>query len=114
MKDRSRVAAYVRVSDLSQVEGYSLEAQRAEIEKWARARGLRLVAVYSEEGVSAHSDDIARRPQLTQLLSDAGKTFDLVAVHTLDRWARNVGVQRQALQRLGECGAGFASVTEDF
>ena len=32
----------------------------------------------------------------------------------LDRWARNVGVQRQALQRLGDAKVGFASVTEDF
>jgi site-specific DNA recombinase len=33
-------------------------------------------------------------------------------VHTLDRWARNVGVQRQALQQLGEANVGFTSVTE--
>ena len=32
----------------------------------------------------------------------------------LDRWARNVGVQRQALQRLGDAKVSFASATEDF
>ena len=49
------------------------------------------------------------------LLQDAkvGK-FDIVVVHTIDRWSRNVGVQRQALQMLGDAKVGFASVTEDF
>ncbi len=31
----------------------------------------------------------------------------------IDRWARNVGVQRQALQRLGDARVGFASVSEN-
>ena len=57
-----RVAAYIRVSDESQIEGYSLEAQRTEIGRWCDRRGHELVAVYSEEGVSAHSDRIERRP----------------------------------------------------
>ncbi|MCC6237291.1 MAG: recombinase family protein [Dehalococcoidia bacterium] len=68
---------------------------------------------YSDEGVSAHTDQIERRPQLLALLEDAARGhFDVVIVHTLDRWARNVGVQRQALQRLGDAHIGFASVTE--
>ena len=50
-----------------------------------------------------------------RLLQEAkqGK-FDIVVVHTLDRWARNIGVRRLALQWLGECKTGFASVREDF
>ena len=35
-------------------------------------------------------------------------------VHTLDRWARNIGVQRQAIRRLAEFEIGFTSATEDF
>lgn len=49
------------------------------------------------------------------LLQDAkADKFDIVVVHTIDRWSRNVGVQRQALQMLGDAKVGFASVTEDF
>ena len=58
---------------------------------------------------------IDRRPKLVTLLEDAkGDQFDIVAVHMIDRWSRNVGVQRQALQMLGDAGVGFASVMEDF
>ena len=92
-----RVAAYIRVSDESQIEGYSLEAQRTEIGRWCERRGHELVAVYAEEGVSAHSERIERRPELMRLLSDGCRVFDLAVVHTLDRSARNVSVQRQAL-----------------
>ena len=51
---------------------------------------------------------------MVKLLEDSGTgMFDCVVVHMLDRWARNVGVQRQALKQLGESKVGFASVTED-
>ena len=110
-----RVVAYIRVSDESQVDGYSLDAQRKEIEHWCERHGYELIAVYADEGISADTENIKERPQLMKLLEDAKKgLFDCVVVHTLDRWARNVGVQRQALKLLGECKVGFASVTEDF
>jgi len=109
-----RVAGYIRVSDESQVEGYSLQAQRREIARYCQNHEGDLVRVYADEGVSAHTDRIEKRPELTRLLEDARhRQFDVVVVHTLDRWARNTGVQRQALQILGECDVGFASVTED-
>jgi DNA invertase Pin-like site-specific DNA recombinase len=109
-----RVVGYARVSDPSQTEGHSLDAQRAEIERWCVRNGHTLVRFYSEEGISARSERIERRPQLVRLLQDAAAgEFDLVAVHMIDRWARNVGVQRQALQKLGEARVGFASVSEN-
>ena len=109
----NRVAGYIRVSDESQVEGNSLDAQRREIEQWCARQGYVLVEVYVDAGVSAHSDQVEKRPELHRLLQDAEKgAFDIVVAHTLDRWARNVGVQRQALQRLGDANVGFASVME--
>ena len=51
-------------------------------------------AVYREEGRTAHVDAIAKRPVFRQLLHDAALgQFDIVIVHTLDRWARNLRVQ---------------------
>lgn len=65
--------------------------------------------------MSAHVDDINKRPGLIALLRDAkDRQFEHVFVHTLDRFARNIGVQRRALRRLGDAGVGFASRTEDF
>lgn len=114
-KQQSRAAAYIRVSDPSQVETHSLDAQRADIQRWCTRHGHELVRVYSEDGLTARSERIDKRPQLVALLADAELgLFDIVVVHMIDRWARNVGVQRQALQRLGEARVGFMSVTEGF
>lgn len=111
---KPRVAAYVRVSDKDQVDGYSLDAQRQQIEAFSQRNGYELGSVYVEEGRSAHNDHIDRRPRLSTLLQDAAQhAFDLVVVHTLDRWARNMSVQCQALERLGKANVGFASVQEN-
>ena len=110
-----KAVGYIRVSDDSQVEGHSLDAQRREITRYCQSQGYDLVRIYSDEGVSAHTDRIEKRPELTRLLEDAQhRMFGIVVVHTLDRWARNSGVQRQALQVLGQCDIGFTSITENF
>ena len=114
MAERQRAAGYVRVSTEEQVEGHSLDAQRREIARHCERLGLDLVRVYADEGVSAHTEKIERRPGLAALLEGATRReFDVAIVHTIDRWARNVGVQRIALQRLGDANVGFASVTEN-
>jgi site-specific DNA recombinase len=116
MKNQTiKAVGYVRVSDDSQVDGHSLNAQRREITRHCQSQGYHLIKIYSDEGVSAYTDRIEKRPELTRLLEDArSRLFDIVIVHTLDRWARNTGVQRQALQLLGQCDIGFSSVTENF
>ncbi|MDA0735479.1 MAG: recombinase family protein [Chloroflexi bacterium] len=111
----NRVVAYTRVSDPSQVEGHSLDAQKADIIRWCQRRDYEFISTYVEDGKSARSERIERRPRIMALLEDAkAGQFDIVVVHTIDRWSRNVGVQRQALQMLGDAGVGFASVMEDF
>jgi len=111
----NRVVAYTRVSDPSQVEGYSLDAQKADIIRWCQRRNYELVGTYVEDGKSARSERGEKRPRIMALLEHAKtKPFDIVVVHTIDRCSRNVGVQRQALQLLGDAGIGFASVMEDF
>ncbi len=111
----TRIAGYVRVSTEEQVDGHSLDAQRHQIERYAEQHSLTLVGIYADEGVSAHSDRIAKRPRLAALLDDAEHgAFDTVVVHTLDRWSRNIRVQGEALHRLGQAGVGFVSITENF
>ncbi len=110
----NRAVGYVRVSTEEQVDGHSLDAQRREIQRYAEQHGLTLVGIYADEGVSAHTDRIEKRPQLCALLDDASRhSFDAVIVHTIDRWARNIRVQTEALQRLGGANVGFVSITEN-
>jgi site-specific DNA recombinase len=111
----NRAAAIIRVSDESQVEGHSLEAQRLGIERWCQQRGYVLLKEYKEAGVSAHTDEIEKRPELLRLLEDADSgEFDIVVVHTLDRLARKLSIQMQALSRLARAKVGFASVNDPF
>jgi site-specific DNA recombinase len=59
-----RAVGYIRVSDESQVDGYSLEAQRKAIIRYCEQQGYSMVRVYEDEGVSAYSDLSGSRPQL--------------------------------------------------
>ena len=55
------------------------------------------------------------RPALASLLSDAGRgEFDIVVVHSLDRWSRDFSMLFQTLQLLGNHGVGFVTLQEDF
>jgi DNA invertase Pin-like site-specific DNA recombinase len=109
-----RAVAYIRVSDSSQVEGHSLDAQERLFHELCKSRGWIPGRTYREEGKSAHSDSIAKRPMFRQLLDDSGKgQFDVVIVHTLDRWARNLKVLLESVSILNQHGVGLVSITEN-
>ncbi len=108
-----RAVAYLRVSSTSQVEGYSLAGQERQFFDTCRNHSWQAIRVYREEGRSAHSDSVNERPQLRQLLRDAAKgEFDIVVVHTLDRWARNVEVLIRTVRELKDHGVQLQSITE--
>ena len=113
-RPRPRAAGYVRVSDESQVEGLSLDAQRREITRYCERQGYGLVRIYADEGFSAYTDRVEARPQFAQLLEDVERgMYDVVVVHTVDRWARRISVQSQTLERLGKANVGFISIMEN-
>jgi len=110
-----RTVAYIRVSDESQVDGHSLEAQQREIERWCQNHKYAKPKIYVDAGVSAYTDNIEKRLQLVQLLKDAEQgDLDIVVVHTLDRLSRKLSVQMQVLDRLAKVKVGFASVNDPF
>ena len=112
--DRTRAIAYLRVSTVSQVDGRSLDAQERSFQELCRNRGWADVGAYREEGKSAHSDSIKKRPELQRLLEDSAKdVFDLVVVHTLDRWSRNQRIMLETLATLGKNDVALISITEN-
>ena len=109
-----RAKAYIRVSDLSRVDGHSLDAQERLFYELCKSRGWEAVGIYREEGKSAHVDSIKKRPVFRQLLDDAeGREFDVVVVHTLDRWSRNLRVMLESMSTLAKHGVGLVSITEN-
>ena len=59
---------YTRVSTLIQVDGFSLEAQEAEIRAFAEARKINIVGKYTDEGKSGKNAE--HRPAFTQMMED--------------------------------------------
>jgi site-specific DNA recombinase len=109
-----KAVAYIRVSDTSQVEGHSLDAQERLFYELCKSRGWEPVGVYREEGKSAYNNSVAKRPVLQQLMADsAGDGFEVVVVHTLDRWARNMKVLMETVTQLLENDVGLVSITEN-
>lgn len=109
-----RAIAYIRVSDVSQIDGHSLDAQERLFHQLCQTRGWTPEGVYREEGRSAHSDSLSKRPVFRKLLDDAASNeFDVVVVHTLDRWARNLKVLLETVAILDQHGVGLVSITEN-
>ena len=76
--DNMRALACLRVSSTSQVDGCSLDVQERLFLEACLKQDWQAVWVYQEEGRSAHSDSVAKRPQLRQLLRGAATgEFDL-------------------------------------
>jgi DNA invertase Pin-like site-specific DNA recombinase len=112
-----RAVAYTRVSTEEQAKDdhYSLDQQRKAIEAYCAARGWQIVRWYADEGVSAKTDDIHKRPgfhaMVTDLL-DGSVGANVVVTHMLDRFARNVALALNTLKDLADRGILYSSVTE--
>ena len=112
--DSKRAVAYLRVSNLSQVDGHSLDAQERLFYELCKTRGWISVRVYREEGASAHSESVRKMPVFRQLMEDAKKgDFDIVVVHTLDCWSRNLRVTLESLANLAMHDVALVSITEN-
>jgi site-specific DNA recombinase len=109
-----RAAVYHRVSSDEQVDGYSLDAQARATRAYCEGQGWEIVQTYADEGRSARTDDLAKRPAFAHMLDDAeADRFDLIVVHKLDRFSRNRKIAFEAFERLGRAGVGFLSIAEN-
>ena len=110
-----RAVAYIRVSSVSQIDGHSLDAQERLFYELCKNKEWEPIRVYREEGKSAHVDNIAKRPVFRQLIDDSSKhLFDVVIVHSLDRWARNLRVMLESANVLSDNNVRLFSITENF
>ena len=101
------------------MEGYSLDAQKRAFRTYVESQGWDVYQEYVDEGVSAHTDDVAKRPLFRQMIEDAlARRWDVLVVHKLDRFARNARIileyleYLEYLERLEKAGVGFISITE--
>jgi len=109
-----KAAAYLRVSSISQVDGYSLDAQESLFRELCKNRGWELTKIYREEVRFAHIDSVSRRPVFRQLLDDASrKIFDIIIVLTPDRWAQNHKVMLDSRSILAKANVSLVSINDN-
>ena len=104
---------YTRVSTAMQVEGYSLDAQREAIYKYANAFGYEVVREYTDEGYSGKN--VEGRPQFRQMLQDIEDKKDdvkFVLVFKLSRFGRNAADVLTTLQTMQDYGVNLICVKD--
>ncbi len=73
-----------------------------------------VAAKYVDEGASAHTDNIGKRPEFNKMMFDAtNKFFDVILVHKLDRFSRNLRVTLECFEQLSGSGTSFISLSEN-
>lgn len=113
MKRKLRCYIYTRVSTAMQVDGFSLDAQKDKLKKYADYQEMSIVGEYSDEGKSGKS--VEGRPEFQQMLRDIeeGKdNIDFVLVFKLSRFGRNAADVLSSLQRMQDYGVNLICVED--
>lgn len=104
---------YMRVSTSMQVEGYSLEAQKERLQKFAEFQHLEIVREYCDAGKSGKN--ITGRPEFTQMLQDVANDRDgvkYILVFKLSRFGRNAADVLNSLQYIQDFGVNLICVED--
>ena len=109
---KTRAIGYTRVSTGEQAtEGHSLYAQRLAIEEFCQARGWELVEIKVDAGISGTKDDRRALKELLQAVEQG--ICDVVIVHAIDRFYRDLQGLLKALNHLRQHDVTFISITEN-
>lgn len=108
-----RAVGYFRVSDEEQMEGWSPDAQKRGFEEFCQLKSWEIVGTYDEEWRSAWVESIEKRPCFKRMLEDARRgMFDVVVVHTLDRFSRNLRVMLEAFHIFSQNNVVFVCIQQ--
>ena len=113
MKKKTKCYIYTRVSTAIQVDGYSLDAQKDKLRKYAEFQDMEIVEEYSDEGHSGKN--IKGRQEFMRMLNDIedGKDgVDFVLVFKLSRFGRNAADVISSLQLMQDYGVNLICVED--
>ncbi len=108
-----KVYTYTRVSTAMQIDGYSLDAQKARMKAFADYNNYEIVGEYEDAGKSGKS--IEGRLQFGQMMDDikAGKdSVSYVLVFKLSRFGRNAADVLSTLQVMQDFGVNLICVED--
>ena len=113
MKKQTKCYIYTRVSTSMQVDGYSLDAQREKLRRYAEYEGMTVADEYSDEGFSGKN--IQGRLEFQRMLNDIqnGKDgVEYVLVFKLSRFGRNAADVLNSLQLMQDFGVNLICVED--
>ena len=108
---KTKVYIYTRVSTTMQIDGYSLDAQKARMKAYADFNDYQIVGEYEDAGKSGKS--IEGRASFCRMMEDIKSGKDGVAyvlVFKLSRFGRNAADVLSTLQVMQDFGATLISV----
>lgn len=98
-----KLIGYCRVSTENQKEEGTIEHQVKDIEKYAEQKGIRLIKVFKDNGVSGSLEWHQRKGMLELFdFLEEHKDIDGVLIYKLDRLARDLRVQENIIYDLQE------------
>lgn len=113
MKKQTKCYIYTRVSTSMQADGYSLDAQREKLRRYAEYEGMTVADEYSDEGFSGKN--IQGRLEFQRMLNDIqnGKDgVEYVLVFKLSRFGRNAADVLNSLQLMQDFGVNLICVED--
>ena len=103
--------AYARFSSDKQQES-SIAVQLSAIRRFCASHNIQLIHEYVDE---AQTGTNSNRKSFQQMVKDAPlREFNLIIVHRMDRWARNVDDSRYYKKYFGKYGIKIISAIEEF
>lgn len=106
-----RVAIYIRYSSENQRDGYSIEYQLEECQRFIEKNNYTFIKSYIDEATTGKNTD--KRHAFFQLLSDVKKgLYDIVLVYKYSRFARNLMEARLYHHQIEKSGAKLVSAME--
>jgi site-specific DNA recombinase len=110
-KKSTRAAFYGRYFTDMQREA-SIEDQFRNLEKRASAEGWKVVQRFADKGISGSRND---RPEYQRMLAAAKrKEFDVLLIEALNRFARNLVEQEQAIRRMEFDGIRIIGISDGY
>lgn len=113
MKKPVKCYIYTRVSTAIQVDGYSLDAQKEKLRKYADFQDMQIVREYSDAGFSGKN--IQGRADFQRMLNDIQNQRDgvsFVLVFKLSRFGRNAADVLSSLQLMQDYGVNLVCVDD--
>lgn len=110
-----RAALYIRVSTEEQAKkGYSLPAQKEDLEEYAKKNGYAIVGYYIDEGKSARKKYTNRKEFMRMMEDVKADKIDVILFIKLDRWFRSVADYYKIQEILDAHGVAWKTTQEHY